>query len=267
MEALWITLAVLGSLCVLLCMLYLLVLIRPRRAKGMDRLLVDYAHRGLFDGAIPENSLPAFDAAAREGFGIELDVQLSRDGEVMVFHDATLVRMTGDERKLSELTVAELKELRLQGGEERIPTFREVLALVDGRVPLLVELKGENYDTSLCPKVAALLREYRGPYCVESFNPLLLRGIGRELPEVPRGLLYTNVCRDKKRRSLLNLALTGMLLNVLASPSFIAYNKKDRDSFPVRITTRWFRAPRFVWTVQAEDARVEGECNIFERHF
>ena len=265
---LWIAVSLCG-LCLLLLLLYLLLLIRPRaRQPKNSALLCKYAHRGLHGRGIPENSRAAFDLACQKGFGIELDVQLSRDGEVMVFHDYTLDRVVGREGKLCDLCAAELGTLSLCGTEQTIPTFREVLALVNGRVPILVELKGESMDTSLCAKVAALLREYEGLYCIESFNPLLLREMRKHLPDAYYGLLYTNVCRDKKKKSLLNMALTAMALNILAKPNFIAYNQLDRDSLPVKLTTRLYRAPRFVWTARREEERSRadalGECAIFE---
>ena len=260
--------AVAGSL-LFLGLLYLLVLVRPRRKAPDPTLLCDYAHRGLHGGGIPENSMAAFARACEAGYGIELDVQLSRDGEVMVFHDYTLTRMTGVDRKLCELTAAELQALSLGGTAETVPTFSEVLELVDGRVPLLVELKGESLDTALCAKVASLLKDYHGAYCLESFNPLLIGKMGKHLPRAYRGLLYTNVCRDKKKYSPLNLVITAMLLNGLAKPHFIACNYLDRRALPVRITTGLYGAPRFVWTVrdQAEfcKARRLGEYPIFEK--
>ena len=269
----WIVWTVVGSLlglAILSWLVYLLVLVRPRGGLPQEtRLLCDYAHRGLHGGSVPENSLAAFDRACDKGFGIELDVQLSRDGVVMVFHDDTLVRMTGVERKLCELTCEELQALTLAETQEKIPTFREVLARIDGRVPLLVELKGESTDTALCPKVAELLREYAGVYCIESFNPLLIHAMRKELPDVYYGQLYTNACRDKKKKTLLNLVITAMALNLFSRPNFIAYNQKDRDSLPVWLTTRLYHAPKFVWTVRTERdialAHELGELPIFEK--
>ena len=268
-EAIIVILCVLAAL-ILLALVYLLVIIRPRAKKcENEALLCDYAHRGLHGETVPENSLLAFDLAAKEGYGIELDVQLSADGEVMVFHDYRLARMTGCEKKLCELTAEELSALRLKDTDEKIPTFREVLALVDGRVPLLVELKGESTDTSLCPKVAELLREYGGAYCIESFNPLLVKNIKKYLPDAYCGLLYTNVCRDKKKKSALNIIISGMMLNFLARPDFIAYNKIDRNSFLVKLTTKFYHAPKFVWTIKGEVERKAahgyGEHPIFEK--
>lgn len=254
----------------LLILLYLLLFLRPRGRKPKDsRLLCDYAHRGLHGNGVPENSLLAFGEAVKKGFGIELDVQLSADGVVMVFHDYTLIRVTGKEENLKNLTAAELQALSLAGTEQTIPTFREVLELVDGKVPLLVELKGEDLNSALCPKVAELLQNYQGPYCVESFNPLLVKNIKKHLPEAYCGQLYTNVCRDKKKYSPLNLILSAMAFNFLARPDFIAYNIKDRKAFPVLVATKLYKAPRFVWTVRTEEeletAHRLGEHPIFEK--
>jgi len=269
MKPMILILIILASLLAALAALYLLVLIRPRRKKNLDpALLCDYAHRGLHGGTIPENSLAAFERACEAGVGIELDVQLSRDGTVMVFHDYTLVRMTGRSEKLCELDAAELCTLRLADSEETVPPFDAVLHLINGRVPILVELKGEDLNTALCEKVAAQLFAYKGAYCIESFNPLLCGKIQKYLPDALCGLLYTNVCREKKSRSALNIALTCMALNFLAKPHFIAYNQQDRASLPVRIAAGLFRAPRFVWTVRTESelktAHTLGECPIFE---
>lgn len=271
-EYLTVTFIVLGALAALaliLFLLYLLVLVRPGGKEPSDKALsCDYAHRGLHGDGIPENSLAAFSAACKAGYGIELDVQLSRDGEVMVFHDYTLARMTGDGRKLSELTAEELSTLRLDGTDQHIPTFAEVLATVNGRVPLLVELKGESTDTALCPKVAEMLKSYCGSYCIESFNPLLVRGMQKQLPEAYCGLLYTNVVRDKHKHDALHLAITAMALNCLCKPHFIAFNEVDRNAFPVRLATRLWHAPKFVWTVRGREAIDQahacGERAIFE---
>ena len=273
MVFLYILLAVLCSLlalAVLLFVLYIFVFIRPRgRAPQKKSFLCDYAHRGLHNDSVPENSLAAFEAACRAGHGIELDIQLSKDGEVMVFHDYTLIRMTGKEGKVCEYTAAELKSTSLMGTDQTIPTFAEVLDLVKGRVPILVELKGEDLNAALCPKAAALLREYKGDYCIESFNPMLIRSMRRELPDAWYGQLYTNVCKDKKKISVLNILLTLMAFNFLARPDFIAYNYLYRDTLPVRLTTKVYTAPKFIWTVRDKSelnrAHDLGECPIFER--
>ena len=266
---LYVTLASLLGFLLLTALIYLLILVRPtKKIKPDPVLLCDYAHRGLHGDGNPENSRAAFARACEEGFGIELDVQLSRDGVVMVFHDATLVRMTGRDGKLCDYTSDELRTFRLADSDETIPTFEEVLALVDGRVPLLVELKGGTTNVALCPKVAALLRDYRGPYCIESFNPILLGEMRKHLPHAFRGMLYTNLCQKKKNYSLLNMLLSAMALNVVAKADFIAYNQEYRDSLPVKITTKLYGAPHLVWTTRGDreraEAKAHGEHAIFE---
>ena len=260
------------SLVLILIIIYLLVLVRPPKKTKPDKALIcDYVHRGLHGNGAPENSLAAFEAACKAGYGIELDVQLSKDGVVMVFHDYSLLRMTGRDKKLSELDSNELSGLFLNGSDQTIPTFKQVLDLVDGRVPILVELKGEDLDTSLCTKVAEHLKDYNGAYCLESFNPLLIGNMKKQFPKAFCGLLYTNVCREKKKRSALNIALTAMALNFVAKPDFIAYNKLDRGSLPVRITTGLYGAPKVVWTVKTREeldiAHKNGELPIFENIF
>ncbi len=249
-------------------LLYVFILVRPERRRGTDRtLLCHYAHRGLHGGGVPENSLAAFKKAVAEGYGIEMDLQLSADGEVMVFHDYTLDRMTECEGKLSSYTAAELQSMRLKTAagvltEETIPTLRRVLAAVDGAVPLLIELKGESLDASLCPAADAILRDYKGAYCVESFNPGLLFWYRRHRRDVLRGQLYTDVYRDKGKTAHYFL-LSLMVLNVFARPQFIACNRLYDENFCVKLTTRLFRAPRLTWTIRSEEERVGGWM-IFE---
>ena len=272
MIVLYILLAILCAalaLAVVIGVLYLFVFVRPRgRAPESSALLRDYAHRGLHNDTLPENSLAAFEAACQKGYGIELDIQLSADGEVMVFHDYTLIRMTGKEGRVCDLTAAELKSLSLKDTNETIPTFAEVLALVNGRVPILVELKGEDLNADLCPKAAVLLRAYKGNYCIESFNPMLIRAMRRELPSAWYGQLYTNVCKEKKKVTLLNILLTAMAFNFLARPDFIAYNYVYRNTLPIKLTTGLYTAPKFIWTVRdkTELGRAHDleECPIFE---
>ena len=254
---------------VILALIYLFVLIPLRRKRPFDKnLLRDYAHRGLHGNGVVENSLEAFKLAVNNNFGIELDVQLSKDGEVVVFHDGTLNRMTGVDKNVIDLTLAELKELNLLNSNQKIPTFKEVLALVDGKVPLLVEIKGDTFDTSVCPKVAEVLKEYKGDYLIESFNPFILREMKKYLPNALYGQLYYNRCLDKKKYNFLNVTYTGMMLNVISRPDFLSYDKHTRNSFIVKLTTKLYKRPQFVWTPKGQDeidyAKSLGEYPIFE---
>ena len=256
---------------VILSVLYIsMIMPRATEQPDMKHILTDYAHRGLFDKSAPENSLAAFRRAVEHGFGIELDVQLTADGHVVVFHDYTLARMCGEDVRVSELTLAQLKQYRLLKGQYEIPTLQEVLDEVGGRVPLLVELKGESTNDDLCLPVARLLDEYEGAYCVESFNPMLLRWFKIHRPEIARGQLVTNLLVEKKDGNrFLNLLLTGLLLNFLSRPDFIACDIKHIGGLSYYICAKLFRAKRFYWTVRnAEDFEAirESEAwSIFER--
>ena len=151
------------------------------------------AHRGFHDAQRPENSLSAFRAAAEAGYGIELDVQLTADGQALVFHDETLDRMAGRAGVVHDMALADLAGVRLGPGEEQIPTLAQVLDLVAGRVPVLIELKDRlgtftPGDGRLEAAVAAALDRYAGPVAVMSFNPHLIATMADVAPEVPRGL-------------------------------------------------------------------------------
>ncbi|MBR5445292.1 MAG: glycerophosphodiester phosphodiesterase [Clostridia bacterium] len=246
----------------ILCLAYLCC-VSPGHRKLPENLCRNYAHRGLHDDRTPENSLAAFEAAAASGYGIELDIQLSRDGEVVVFHDALLERMTGAAGKVCEYTLAELKNLALNGTDQKIPTLREVLDTVDGRVPLLVELKGESTDTAVCPAADSILRDYKGAYLVESFNPLLLRWYKKNRPDVFRGQLTTNLISGMGKTAR-NRLLDSLLLNAVTRPDVIAYDIRFPNRFPLRLCIGFFRAHRFVWTIHSEDEyKLAGEQKAF----
>ena len=244
------------SIALALALLFLLwlFLIAPKKPRGpqlapfCDRA---YAHRGLWGEGAPENSLAAFARAAEKGFAIELDVQLSRDGTVMVFHDYTLDRMCTKEGRLSDFTAAELGNIPLNGAENQtIPTLREVLESVAGRVPLLIELKGESGDTALCPKLLETLADYKGAWCVESFNPLLLQWFRKNAPHVLRGLLWTDLGKEKRNGSpLVNFLLTRMWLNVVCRPHFIAWDHKYPRGM-ARVLCHRLGAASFVVTIK-----------------
>ena len=227
----------------------LLVLIAPGRRNMKRFKSVRYAHRGLHGGKIPENSLAAFRAAVEAGFGIELDVRLSSDGVLVVFHDDTLERMVGIRKRVDELTVSELTALRLGNSDEGIPTFSEVLELVGGRVPLLVEIKEDRGNFAVSDATAKALMLYSGDYIVESFNPLTLGNVRKQLPMTPCGFLS---CKHKPK-SFVYFMLTNLLLNVTCRPDFIAYNLADSSNFFLRLVRTLFRAPTLAWTVRSEE--------------
>ncbi len=238
-----------------------------RRARRWCGLL--FAHRGLYDPAEgrAENCLRAFSAACEAGYAIELDVRFSADGTLVVHHDDTLRRVFGEAARVDELDLPGLRTLRAQTGET-LPTFDEVLELVSGRVPLLIEIK-------TCPDIAALteavcrrLRDYSGEYVVESFNPLALRWLKKRAPQVVRGQLVAGFADTAKAQNpALAFALCALLLNFLARPDFIAYDAARR-TLGVRVQRALFRTPMFAWTIrdmsQCSRLHARGEGIIFE---
>lgn len=239
---------------VILFFLYLL-LIMPRIWRRPDRLPymgVLYAHRGLHDNttSAPENSMNAFRKAVEAGYGIELDVQLTKDGIPVIFHDFTLERMCGVSGKVDMMTYEELQKLTLGQTEEKIPTLREFLDMVAGRVPLIVELKIEWTNLALCPIVQKMLKEYRGVYCIESFNPLALLWYRIYHREVMRGQLSTNFRRDGNYKNVLHFLLSHLLMNWVTSPDFIAYNCQFKQEPGRRICRKLYKNLAVAWTVK-----------------
>ncbi len=231
-------------------------LILPRVSSGADTepLLRDFAHRGLWTKEIPENSLSAFAAAVRAGYGIELDLQLSRDGQIMVFHDDDLRRMCGVNKRVSDLTCAQLKALRLKHSQETIPTLGEVLRLVRGRVPLMLEFKGELPNQTLCLRASRLLDTYAGAFCIVSFSPLILRWFKHYRPSFARGQLVTKSRKSSRRGSrFVGFLLSHFLLNFLSRPDFISVNVALRRRLSVRLLTGPLRTHSFLWTVRTEN--------------
>ncbi len=230
----------------------LVFLVAPGRARKKDKkpfMYKNFAHRGLHkkDKTIPENSLAAFERASSYGYGMELDVQLSKDGQVVVFHDDTLDRVCGVESRVDEKTYDELRQLSLCGTTQTIPLFSEVLKTVRGRGPLIVELKNGKNNEELCEKTYALLKKYSGEYCIESFNPFIVRWFKKNAPEVIRGQL-ANPPKDYNGEvgPLTAVILGNCLLNFLARPQFIAY-KITPKPFTVKLCEA-LGAMKVAWT-------------------
>ena len=225
----------------------------------------NFAHRGLHseDRSVPENSLEAFRLAGRAGYGAELDVQLTKDGQVVVFHDDTLERVCGVHARVDEKSYDELKLLSLCGTEQRIPLLTEVLEVYAGRGPLIVELKTGRHNRELCEKTYAILSDYPGEVCIESFNPMIVRWFRFHAKDLVRGQL-ASVRRDygdtvNKRTAFL---LSRCLLNFLSRPQFIAYRIGCRP-LTVRLAEA-LGAMRFGWTAHNERAERGRDGVIFE---
>ena len=187
------------------------------------------AHRGFHseDGSIPENSLLAYEKAIEKGYGIELDVNILCDGTVVAFHDFNLKRLCHDERNISELNIQDLSQLTLMGSDQKIPTLSEVLTFVNGRTPLLIELKPHGNVKELLDATMKLLSEYKGEYAIFSFHPLISYLLRKKYPFVIRGQISESFKDDLKMSKTLKFLMKKLVFNAFTKPDFISYGIHD----------------------------------------
>lgn len=249
---------------VILFLIYLF-LIAPRNRKEMKEFKTKmYAHRGLHGAERAENSISAFKAAVEAGYGIELDIRLSGDGELVVFHDDTLDRVCGREGRVIDFTADELAKFKLSGTNDGIPRFSDVLDLVDGKVPLLVEIKEDPGVNAVSEAACKMLKGYKGAYIVESFNPLSLRTVKKNMPDVARGILSHRYYEYEPYRKPLYFLLQSLLLNFLCRPAFIAYDHRHAKAFGLRFARAFFHVPTLAWTVKSAEDEAEARKNGFD---
>ena len=243
---------------------------RNARSCGLAR---HYAHRGLHDKpSIPENSMAAFRRAVEYGYPVEFDVHLIADGSLVVFHDETLERETGAAGKIEDYDITNLSRLRLEGTQEHIPTFDEVLDLFeDTGLPLLIELKaaGGNHR-ELAEAVCSRLDAYRGDFVIESFDPRAMMTVRRLRPDIIRGQLAQNFFRNREGLPVYQAALlTGLAFNIAVRPDFIAYRFEDRGDAALRRAVDRCGIAEAAWTITTQEEyrqAVEAGCvPIFEQ--
>ena len=259
--------------CALIALWLFLIWPNPGRGRMAAWRGRRFAHRGLHDArkGIVENTPDAFEAACQAGVGIELDIQFTRDMRVVVFHDDDLARLMGDSRMVRDVTLEELRAMPLSGVRTaRVPTLAEVLRQVDGRAPLLIELKNGRANDRLCRALMEQLRGYRGEYIVESFSPLIVRWFKKRAPEVMRGQLVCPLSGyGKAINALGGFVLANLLLNALGRPDFVAYDVNAVRFFAPKAQRALFRTPMAAWTVNtmpvAALVEARGEMCIFER--
>lgn len=229
-----------------------------------------YAHRGLHDNdsEAPENSMAAFRKAVEAGYGIELDVQLTKDRIPVVFHDETLQRVCGAEGNVRDYTYEELQQFKLFQSEERIPLFEDFLKLVGGRVPLIVEIKIHEKTAEVCSKADELLQKYQGDYCIESFHPFAVKWYRKHRPEVIRGQLASNFNKKGKRESASMFLVHYLLTNFLCRPDFIAYDHLHKRNLSRLLCKHLYGALSVAWTIRSsqemEQAKADFDLFIFE---
>ena len=215
------------------------------------------AHRGLHDATHPENSLAAFENAIQHGYAVETDVRFSKDNQLVVFHDAFLARMTGQEGAVAEYTAAELAELRLAGGEQRIPLFQDALACLSGREPLLLEIKdmpGVPADT-VARAVREAMRSFSGEYAVQSFQPSYVRAYKKLCPEIACGILGSGETMKKTDFGgspvwrIKAFAVRKMSIRWAEKLDFLSYRAED---YPSPALTA-FPKTKLAWTVRSQE--------------
>ncbi len=268
---------IVGILAGIICLYFLMIMPRVSGKPdfSMFRKQCLYAHRGLHDNNsdAPENSMRAFQKAVEAGYGIELDVQLTKDKIPVVFHDDTLKRVCGAEGTVDSYTFEELQQFSLLGTDQKIPMFEDFLKLVDGRVPLIVEHKIEpRHDMSVCEVVAPMLLSYKGEYCMESFNPLGVRWYKKHHPQIIRGQLSQLFSKHGMHASLKMkipyFAMEHLLFNFVTRPDFIAYDCRDLEEPSRKICKGLYGNIPVSWTVKSQEQldsiRKQFDVYIFE---
>ena len=239
-------------LIVLVLIALYLFLIAPAMTRPDDSRLRGwlYAHRGLHDGNVnvPENSMKAFRLAVEKGYGMELDVQLTRDGQPVVFHDGSLKRVCGVDRLVRETDYADLPVLP---DGSRIPLLGEVLGMVDGRAPIIVEIKHYGGAARVAKAAHEILKGYKGAYCVESFDPTAMHWYRKNAKHIVRGQLASGGKWDKQALNLPSyIALKYLLVNVLSRPHFVAYSVPADRVSSMWLMKRVFKPLLACWTVR-----------------
>ena len=229
-----------------------------------------YAHRGLHGDGLPENSMGAFRAALEAGYGIELDIHLMKDGNLAVIHDCSLKRTAGADVKITDLTVEDLENYRLQGTDEKIPLFSQVLELYAGKAPLIIELKEDGNSKELVDAAVKAMEGYEGPYCMESFHPKCVYELKKRHPHIIRGQLNMDYFKEKDSPlpKAVKWLITNQAMNFLTKPDFIAYRFSDRKTFSNLLTLKFWGLQGVTWTLKSQkdldEAVAEGWIPIFE---
>lgn len=227
-------------------------LIAPRRAHPDASQLTGrlYAHRGLHDGnrTIPENSLAAFQKAIDAGYGFELDVQLTADNILVVHHDGNTRRVCGVDTEIKHTNYADLPQLP---DGTPIPTFQQLLTLVDGKAPMIVEVKPYGKPRENAAATHMALQSYQGPYCVESFHPLSVRYFRKHAPQIIRGqLAMGGPFKPSEADLITHFMLKNLLVNVFSRPHFVAYDCANDHNLSMWLMKHLFHSLLAAWTVR-----------------
>lgn len=260
-------------LCIVLLLLVIFLLwiwaIKPNRITEERKSLVKpfeehyIAHRGLFCNkgkrpmeppVAPENSLEAFRLAVEHGYGMEMDVQLTKDDQLVVFHDGTLRRMCGEEGTVLDYTYEELQQFPLKGSKQRIPLFCDVRDLVAGRAPMLIEVKPEGNCCKTAKMLNEHLKDYEGIYCIESFDPRAVHWYRKNRPDVLRGQLSEKFPKKIAfHENMVQQLCKNLMFNFWGRPDFIAYNHKHKNQISYRLLRRLYPVINVAWTIRSQE--------------
>lgn len=207
----------------------------------LDNLKI--AHRGIYNNEdIPENSILAFNKALKKKLSIEFDIQLTKDNILVIFHDDNLKRMTNLDKTLQKCTYKELQQLNLLNTNQKIPTLKEVLKLVDGKVLIDIEIKDTKRINLTCNKLVEELNNYPYPFIVKSFNPNIVRWFHKNKPEYITGLLINSKHYNK--------IYSRLILNY-CKPNFLAFDKKYINKY--KLKSHYKKYPILIWTIKKEE--------------
>lgn len=264
-------------LCIVLILAFLFfiyyLMITPRVLGRPDESIFSqkfFAHRGLHDNqsVAPENSMAAFKRAVEAGYGIELDVQLSKDRIPIVFHDEDLERVCGQKGKVRDYTFEELQKFPLCNSDERIPKFQDVLQLINGRVPLIIEIKIHEDYKKVCKLADQVLKLYQGAYCMESFHTGALFWYRMHRKGVIRGQLSSDFYKEIHRLDIPSFMVHHLLLNFVGKPDFVAYNHLYKKVREREICFHFFKIKAAAWTIKSsqelKEAKNDFDVFIFE---
>jgi len=223
--------------------------------KYKDLLRRPFAHRGVHN-EYPENSIPAFEKAIDTNLAIELDIHLSKDNQIVVFHDDNLLRMTGENEFIKFLTYDEIAQYNLNDTQFKIPLLKDVLNLINGKVPVLIEIKTNNNMKKLVPLLKQLLDTYNGKVFIQSFNPFVLRRCYKEMPNILRGQL-SSFFADDNLKFYKKIPIKKLFFKRFSHIDFVSYNI---NNLPNKYINK-IDVPVLAWTIKTEEDYIKSKKN------
>lgn len=214
------------------------------------------AHRGFHNEKIPENSPAAFKAAMEKNYAIETDIRITRDKKVIVFHDDSLERMCNISGRVIEKDLSEIQKLNLKNSGEKIITLSEFLKLIDGKVPLLIEIKNDGKVGVLESLAIEELKTYKGEFAVQAFNPFVLKYFKINAPEILRGILSCYF-KGEKLAFYKKFLLKRMRFNKSSEPDFISY---AIENLPNRYVEKYKNLPLIAWTIRTKEGLAKAKA-------